>query len=157
MQSGRVGIIPRPRGGDWLDDEARAWRGAGIDVVVSLLTPEEISEFQLEDEGRYCRAEGIQFLSFPIPDRGAPPSRQAAVALVDKLVKMLESGKNVAIHCRQGIGRSALIAASLLVSLGGSADDAFRAVGKARGCAVPDTMDQRIWVDELAVDGLLSK
>jgi hypothetical protein len=38
---GRLGILPRPRGGDWLSDEAKAWREAGVDVVVSLLEPEE--------------------------------------------------------------------------------------------------------------------
>ena len=34
---GRLGILPRPRGGDWLRDETMAWREAGLDVVVSLL------------------------------------------------------------------------------------------------------------------------
>jgi hypothetical protein len=38
---GRLGIVPRPRGGDWLGDETSAWREAGIDLVVSLLEPEE--------------------------------------------------------------------------------------------------------------------
>ena len=36
---GRLGIVPRPRGADWLDDETRAWRDVGIDMVVSLLEP----------------------------------------------------------------------------------------------------------------------
>jgi hypothetical protein len=34
---GRLGIVPRPRGGDWLSDEMRAWLETGIDAVVSLL------------------------------------------------------------------------------------------------------------------------
>ena len=38
----RLAILARPRGGDWLEDEVRSWRGQGIDVVVSLLTPAEI-------------------------------------------------------------------------------------------------------------------
>ena len=38
---GRLGIVPRPRGADWLDDETRAWRDVGIDMVVSLLEPAE--------------------------------------------------------------------------------------------------------------------
>ena len=33
--TGRLGIVPRPRGGDWLADEAIAWRDAGINMVVS--------------------------------------------------------------------------------------------------------------------------
>ena len=38
---GRLGIVPRPRGADWLGDKTRAWRETGIDVVVSLLEPDE--------------------------------------------------------------------------------------------------------------------
>ena len=38
---GRLGIVPRPRGAEWLDDETQAWREAGIDVGVSLLEPNE--------------------------------------------------------------------------------------------------------------------
>jgi hypothetical protein len=35
--SGRLAIMPRPRGGDWLEEEIQSWRRSGIDVVVSLL------------------------------------------------------------------------------------------------------------------------
>ena len=33
MPAGRLGIAPRPRGGDWLDDEVEAWRAAGVACV----------------------------------------------------------------------------------------------------------------------------
>ena len=32
---GRLAIASRPRGGDWLDDEADAWRQADIDMLLS--------------------------------------------------------------------------------------------------------------------------
>jgi hypothetical protein len=51
---GRLGIVPRPRGGDWLEDEIRAWRDAGLDVAVSLLTPDEAAELGLECEEEQC-------------------------------------------------------------------------------------------------------
>ena len=47
---GHLGILPRPRGGDWLDEEMRSWKDAGADVVVSLLMPGESIEFDLEQE-----------------------------------------------------------------------------------------------------------
>ena len=47
---GRLGILPRPRGGDWLGDETAAWRAAGVDVVVSLLEAEEEAQLILEGE-----------------------------------------------------------------------------------------------------------
>ena len=61
---GRLGIVPRPRGGDWLDEEVRAWRAAGINVVVSALTPTETGEFSLGQEQQECRAQGIEYSPF---------------------------------------------------------------------------------------------
>ena len=66
---GQLGILPRPRAGDWLVDEVRAWRAHGIDTIVSLLTAEEVSELGLEDEPSHCRQHEIGYISFPVLDR----------------------------------------------------------------------------------------
>src|ERR1700688_830549 len=71
---GRLAIMPRPRGGDWLDDEVASLRAAGVDVVLSLLTPGEVAELDLAEEQALCEAQGMQFLSFPILDRSVPSS-----------------------------------------------------------------------------------
>ena len=147
---GRLAIMPRPRGGDWLEDEVRAWRQAGVDVVLSLLTRDEVADLDLTDEEELCRANHIEFLSLPIPDRGVPESREAIADLVTKLAGYLTDGKNAAIHCRQGIGRAALIAACVLVWLGVDWATAVRQVGTARGCSVPETPDQQRWITEFA-------
>ncbi len=54
------------------------------------------------------------------------------------------------LHCRMGIGRSALVAASLLVVLGMPATATWARIEQARGCPVPDTPEQRAWVEQLA-------
>src|SRR3954447_4139102 len=82
---GRLLIVPRPRGGDWLTDEVAAWRRAGVDVVLSLLTPAETNDLVIASEEAACRANGISFMSFPIPDRGVPESRSAALDLLPQL------------------------------------------------------------------------
>ena len=146
----RLAILPRPRGGDWLEDEVRAWRVAGADVIVSLLTSDEIADLDLAQEAGLCQANGIQLLSFPIVDRGVPASRRATLDFVKKLDNILAEGKSIAIHCRQGIGRSALIAACLLVLSGIDPEMAFRRVSAARGCSVPETSEQRQWATEFA-------
>jgi hypothetical protein len=148
---GRLGILPRPRGGDWLEDEVRSWRDSGLDVVTSLLTPDEVPELGLQDEAARSRAEGLEFHAFPIPDRGVPGSRAEMASLLTGLERALRSGKNVAVHCRQGIGRSALVIASLLASAGEDPDEAFRRIEKARGTSVPDTTEQREWVARAAM------
>jgi protein-tyrosine phosphatase len=147
---GRLAILPRPRGGDWLADEIESWRRASINVVVSLLTPDEAADLGLTDEPTASRAGGIEFMSFPIPDRGVPDSTAAAVNLFAALGDSLAHGKTVAVHCRQGIGRSALVAAGLLTRSGVDAETAIRCVAAARGLPVPETDEQREWIAAFA-------
>lgn len=147
---GRLGILPRPRGGDWLADETVAWRAAGIDVVVSLLEPVEEAELVLEAEADAAAANGIEFRPFPVPDRGVPASRDAVGELADEIVAALEAGRNVAVHCRQGIGRSGLIVGGVLVAAGRGVDEALETIEASRGAAVPETPAQRRWLSDFA-------
>jgi protein-tyrosine phosphatase len=150
--TGQLAILARPRGNDWLMDEIQCWRNAGIDVVVSLLTTPENIEFGLTDEGRIVLSQGLKFVSFPIADYGVPKSEESVLRLTNELYRLLSSGKCVGIHCRQGIGRSGLIAASLLVAGGQQPAEAFEHVELGRGAPVPDTADQRTWVFGLAMN-----
>ena len=135
--------MPRPRGGDWLFDEISSLRELGVDVVISLLETPEIEELDIREEESVCKANQIAFISFPIADRGVPGSVQAVIALANSVLANLRSGMNVAIHCRAGIGRSSLMAASVLKLSGISVDQAFQMIESARGCMVPDTSQQR--------------
>jgi hypothetical protein len=37
----RLAIVPRPRGGDWLNHEMSLMKEAGVDVLVSMLPADE--------------------------------------------------------------------------------------------------------------------
>jgi protein-tyrosine phosphatase len=145
---GRLAIMPRPRAGDWLPDEIAGWKTERISVMVSLLEQHEVVQLGLEEEPTCCRAMEIEFVSFPIPDRGVPDSMGETKRLVRCLSAAVQGGKAVAIHCRAGIGRSSLIAACVLVLNGYDAGSAFAAIARARGVEVPDTEMQREWVSQ---------
>jgi len=147
---GRLAISPRPRGGDWLADELTAWRRAGIEVIVSLLTPSEVAELELAVEPDLSATHGMTFVSFPIPDYGVPDSSEALAELAGRIAGNLVDGKSVLIHCRQGIGRAGLMAASVLRTLGLDAATAVRTVTAARGRPVPETPEQLRWVQTFA-------
>jgi len=138
--------MARPRAGEWLDDEIAGWKAANIAVVVCLLERSEIDELGLIDEEALCRRQGIEFVSFPIPDRGHPETLGPTETLAHAIAAELKGGSAVAIHCRAGIGRSSLIAACTLIGLGFSSHAAFDMIARARGLKVPDTDEQRIWV-----------
>ena len=70
--NGRLAIVPRPRGNEWLRDDLTALRRNGIDILVSLLTRAEAAHLGLEFEQAMCEAAGIEFRSFPIPDHSVP-------------------------------------------------------------------------------------
>jgi len=147
---GRLALAARPRGGDWLPDEIANWKRSGISGVVSLLTPEEERDLELMDESRETRSQGLEFLAFPIPDRQAPASEAALAQMLERIDQRLAAGKNVLIHCRQGVGRSGLVAACLLVKRGMSPGGAVDKVSQVRGVPVPETPEQREWIDHYA-------
>jgi protein-tyrosine phosphatase len=144
--AGRLAVMPRPRAGDWLADEIAGWKRQGIDIVACLLEQHEIRELDLQGEAELCASHGIELLSFPIADRGVPGSGAAAPSLVRRLAQDLAKGRSVAVHCRAGIGRSALIAASVMVACGHGPARALALIAAARCCPVPDTEDQRAWI-----------
>jgi protein-tyrosine phosphatase len=146
---GKLAMATRPRGGDWLEEEAAGWRRAGLDVLVSLLEDGESVDLQLDHEGDVAELNGIEFISFPIPDRGVPASVPAVLTLLKKIIRALEEGKSVAVHCPQGIGRSGLIAAGALMSSGMGTEKAIQVVSTARGVTVPETPAQLEWLHHL--------
>jgi len=144
----RLGIMARPRGYDWLPDDLRALKQSGVDVVVSALTTEEAEELGLFAEAEACAENGLLFVPFPIEDRSLPAHPSQFDVLVNQLLAHVRDGKSVVIHCRAGIGRSSLIAACVLIKMGASADRALQVIEHARGCLVPDTPEQRKWVEK---------
>jgi protein-tyrosine phosphatase len=146
---GQLAVAPRPRGGDWLYTEVLGWSGLRIGTVVSLLEPHEAAELDIQDEAETCGANGLDFLSFPIEDRSTPASYVETLGLISDLDSRLSRGENVLIHCRQGIGRTGIIAAGLLFYRGFDPQTAIQRVSQARGIPVPETKEQLAWLRNL--------
>jgi protein-tyrosine phosphatase len=149
--NGKLAMAARPRGGDWLEDDLSSWRQEGTDTVLSLLTPEEEKDLDLRQEAGEAKRLGMEFASFPIPDRQIPKSEARWSDMLERVTRTLTEGKNVVVHCRQGIGRSGLVAACLLVRKGVSPGAAVEMVSAARGVSVPETTEQRDWIDHYSV------
>ncbi len=148
---GRLSTMAHPRGGDWLADEMGGLSRAGVDVLVSLLTEAEEHELHLDDEQRLARAAGLDFRRLPTADLSVP-SRVATLALASELAADLAAGREVAVHCRMGIGRASTLAATILVQEGVTADEAWQRITAARGLPVPDTLDQVDFVRAVAAE-----
>ncbi len=152
---GRIALVPRPRGGEWLEDEAAAWADAGLDVIVSMLDMEETNSFELGREAEFCAAKGIEFVACPVTDRSVPKVDESFLRVIEKLKTLLLKGKNIGIHCRQSIGRAPLMAAVLMISFGISPKGAFRQLSDVRGVEVPETDEQRRWAEKFAEESAM--
>ncbi len=148
--SGKLALAARPRGGEWLDDEIQSWHREGIAAVVSLLTPEEERDLDIAAEAFTVAALGMKFYSFPISDRQVPDSKNLLSQTLWQPDTELETGANVVIHCRQGVGRTGLVAACLLAMNGIEPETALARLSAVRGLPVPETLEQRLWILEYA-------
>lgn len=144
--AGRLAVCMRPRGGMWLADDIRRLRSDGWDVLVSALMPGEVTELHLGAAPRLCGEHGVEYFPFPIGNLQVPPDDHAATHF-DLLRGHLAAGRNVAAHCHGSIGRSPLIVASLLVIAGVDVDEAWSRIRNVRGEQVPDTYEQRDWIE----------
>lgn len=141
-----LAIVSRPRGADWLEGDLASVKSGGIDVLVSLLEPEEAEALGLSEEAVVARSLGMQFISYPIPDRSTPPDPTEFQAFVLELRDLARAGKNIGAHCRGCIGRSTVLIASIMIAMGRNPDDVLRLIERSRGCMVPDTPEQREWI-----------
>ncbi len=137
---GSLFVMPRPSL-DWLKDEIQYYKSIEVDMVVSLLESHEARELGLVQEKEFLEEQGIEFISYQIKDHNLPKAADFG-ALVKTLHSDLESGKNIAIHCRAGIGRTGVLASCILILDGFKARTAIDMVSAARGVAIPDTEEQ---------------
>ena len=141
-----LAIVLRPRGDRLLETELIRMRQRGIDTVVSLLEPDEADMLGLAEEQALAGKNGMQFLSFPIPDGHVPPDTAAFRRFVSGIADRARSGERIGIHCQGSIGRSTVTAACTLAHLGWKPRAALAAVAAARLSPVPDTQEQQDWI-----------
>lgn len=142
----RLAIVLRPHGNDQLRDELLNMKNAGVRTVVSMLQPWEGDYLGLEDEQKIAEQIGLNFLSYPIPDRATPEDKSNFRHFINGLVARIRNGEAIGVHCRGCIGRSTIAIACTLIHLGWEPQAALSAIESARGCSVPDTEGQREWI-----------
>jgi predicted protein tyrosine phosphatase len=142
---GRLGMTFAPGmragslGGRWerelATDIRRLEKEFGADVLVSLLERNEYHGYRIPELLEKPSVGGVEILRFAIKDMGVPQEAETEryEAFVQKILRRLERGQNVVVHCRGGLGRTGTVAACVLVALGRhTADEAIAAVREAR-------------------------
>lgn len=144
--TGFLAVMPKPKSGEWIEEEFANISAFGVHQVVSLLEPDEAAGAGLQDESLLCQANGMKFVSYPMRDRSVPGSVEDFSRFTYKLFRAIAGGSNTVVHCLAGIGRSGIVSCAVLVHSGMGAREAFEQISRARRLRVPDTETQRDWL-----------
>jgi ADP-ribosyl-[dinitrogen reductase] hydrolase len=111
-----------------------AIRGWGASLIVTLMERSELDRFRVPDLPERASERGIGWVHLPIIDGDIPraPFLSAWPAARADLLRRLDAGGRVLIHCRGGLGRTGVLAAMLLMERGAGAGEAIRRVRAAR-------------------------
>lgn len=138
--------MARPRGNEWLENEIISLKKQNVQVMISLLEQDESTELGLRQQAELCAKQGIEYINFPIPDRGIPRQDNKFRNFIIQLKEKIDAGHTTVIHCRMGIGRSSIIAGCILLKAGYKTNEVIAHISKIRGLRVPDTDEQIAWL-----------
>lgn len=136
-------------------DRLRRLLVAGVTCFIDLTEPGELPPYEpllpfAAPDGRR-----IEYFREPIRDHGVPDGKETVSRAIDLIDDALDSGHLVYLHCRAGIGRSALVAGCWIASRGTAADaleqlqEHWRQSERARRWpSVPETDEQAEYVRE---------
>ena len=118
-----LAIAPQPWRHEW-----PAIHEAGVRCVLDLRS-------QTQDDIQTIGSLNMTFRHAPIVD-GEAPDLATLLKITDWVLDQQGSQGPVLVHCREGRGRSAMVGCAVLVRMGVSVSEAYRAVRHARGESV---------------------
>lgn len=122
----------------------KVWGQLKTDAVATIVCLTEDHEIRLKSS-KYGEALDTgtvpcSVLAFEISEGGAPEDREAFWALAQNLANRLQSGEVMLIHCAGGVGRTAMLAISVLLALGKPLKEAESVISRAG--SLVETMTQ---------------
>lgn len=116
---GKLFVSPMPYGPyDPFNQLIRKYRRHRVSLAVVLVTQEEMERKSKRNLFELYRHEGIEIRHTPMKDMTAP-SLPIIQNLMPDLVHRLNLGKNIAVHCNAGVGRTGVVAGCLVRELEG--------------------------------------
>ncbi|WP_164905247.1 protein-tyrosine phosphatase family protein [Aequorivita ciconiae] len=138
----KIFIAPCPRGGGLLEDDIRELSDLNISLLISLLTFTESAQLELSAEADVCRSYSVDFINFPIMDKGIC-GFDNFVEFIELIYHKTQEMNSILIHCQHGVGRSGMIALGLMVKSGKDLEESIKLVSKNRGYTIPQSISQR--------------
>ena len=121
-----------------LEADIRAIASWGASVIVTLMEEVELDILQISHLPETVADNGMKWIHLPIRNRMLPGIDFEAVWRVvgEELRSILARGGRIVVHCQEGVGRTGILAARLLIEMGVETDEAVKLVRKARSGAL---------------------
>lgn len=122
----------------------KVWHQVKTEAVGAIVCLNE--EFEIRQKSvKYAEAleEGTvpcSVVPFEIREGGVPENKDAFWALANDIANRLQSGESVLVHCAGGVGRTALLAVTVLLAMGKPMSEAESLVSRAG--SMVETMPQ---------------
>ena len=130
---------------------------AGVSCFVDLTEPDELRAYDsLLPADPQPAGRRVEYHRLPIVDHGVPPDRETMTRILEVLDTALDAGHLVYLHCRAGVGRSAMTAACWLAERAGSGERGLAELAAAwpqasqsqHWLCVPETEEQERFARE---------
>jgi ADP-ribosylglycohydrolase/protein-tyrosine phosphatase len=160
VEAGRllVGEYPGSRSRADTMDRLKQLLAAGVTQFIDLTDAGELPSYEGLLPFATPAGRRIQYLRETIPDHGVPGSQATMERIFETVRSSIAAGDVVYLHCRAGIGRSAMVAGCYFVDRGMTAAAALDALQKCwkqsaksqHWVCVPETDDQYEYIREWA-------
>ena len=148
ISSGALGLTILPGRKDYsrsIDEDLKQLKEQGVDVVIPLITDDELDHFGVGDLLDNYIDHGFQVYRLPIMDQ-LTCSEEEMRDMATRLDLLLGANKKIMIHCVGGLGRSGMIAAAYLKYRGLSYEKAITAVRNSRGPRAIESTEQEEFI-----------
>ena len=115
--AGRPSYPDEPPQAAAVEAGVRAWREAGVSYVLSLIEDWEVPR-RAPGLFETLAREGIELERYPIVDFGVPREAPGFMRVLSDVGQRLAGGEGILVHCNAGLGRTAVVLASILKAHG---------------------------------------
>ncbi len=156
---GEIGLTHCP-GRNKVDTRGRLWQRdlasdldamvtVGVKTLVTLIDDQELDRLGAGALPSLVHSRAIQWLHLPITDYGVPNGKVLLQwrGLLGGLLDQLRKNERVLLHCAAGMGRSGMMAATLLKASGMKAEDAIGLIRQNRPGTV-ETSEQEKFIHD---------